>query len=209
MLNDRPFKLQSLEKVIKLTYNYFSKKLVKKKIIGSLIYSALIIVGVECVNAEVLFDSSSNPVFDFDLVNNGVALNASFSTVDHPTNLNLVHLYWKRGANESGLINLNLLGDNKGVPGAQLEVLGEIDATSLPIGDQWIVFPIKPKKLLLAKTRYWIQVKSISTPGSMAYSREHHGYGVKSEYYLNMYGLHQNSETGPYLFKIEGDPRRD
>jgi len=185
-----------------------SNEIIFKKILSGLMFAAFIISGVGLVQANVLFDSSSNPVFDLDPVTDGVTLNASFSTGEFPIALKEVRLLWKRDQNENGLIHLNLLNDSNATPGSRLEILAEIDARELPAGDQWLTIPIKIKKVLNAKTRYWIQIKATAASGAMAYSREHQGYGVKSEYYLNGYGLHRNSETGPYILKIEGDSKK-
>jgi hypothetical protein len=194
---------------MKLSYTQTSTTIIFRKILGGLIFVSLIISDVGLARADVLFDSSSDPVFDLDPVTDEVTLNASFSTNEHPIALKGVKLLWRRGQNENGLIRLNLLRDNNATPGPKLEMLAEIDSGALPTGDQWLTVPVKIEKTLDAKTRYWIQIKATAASGAMAYSRKHEGYGVQSEYYLNMYGLHRNSETGPYIFKIEGDPQKN
>ncbi len=155
---------------------------------------------------ETLFDSTSNPVFDFEKVDQNVAFNASFSTPSNPTVLRDITLLWRKGSNENGLILINLLNDNKSSPGHAMEKLGEVNAGELPIGEQFITIPIKSKIPLNAKTRYWIQIRVTAESGALAYARQHEGYGVVNEYYLNSFGRHQNRETGPYLFKVVGDP---
>ena len=187
---------------------HFFIMLSPRKILRCFVLALLIVSTVGLVRAEVLFDSTSNSVFDTDAVTKGVILNASFSTKENPIILQKVSILLRRSNNENGLIRLNLLSDNRATPGALLEMLAEVDSRDLPIGDQLLTIPIKIQKPLNAKTRYWIQISATASSGAIAYSRKHNGYGVKSEYYLNMYGLHRNDETGPYIFKIEGYPQR-
>jgi hypothetical protein len=191
-----------------LFYPKISSKTIFRTFLNGLIFTAFIVSGIGLLHADVLFDSSSDPVFDLDPVTAGVTLNASFSTKEYPIALKEVKLRWRRGQNENGLILLNLLNDNNATPGSKLAMLAEIDSGALPIGDQWLTIPINIKKVLNAHTRYWIQIQATGPSGAMAYSKDHQGYGVKSEYYLNMYGLHRNSVTGPYIFRIEGDPQK-
>ena len=155
---------------------------------------------------ETLFDSTSNPVFDFENVDQNVAFNASFSTSSYPMVLRDITLLWRKGRNENGLIIVNLLNDNNASPGHVMENLGEVNAGELPIGEQSITIPAKNKIPLNSKTRYWIQIRVTKESGALAYARQHEGYGVINEYYLNSFGRHRNSETGPYLFKVVGDP---
>lgn len=191
-----------------MVYSKISNKIILRKVLSGLIFSAFIISGLGLVQADVLFDSSSNTVFNVDPVTDGVTLNASFSTGEHPIALKEVRLLWRKSQDEKGFILLGLLNDNKASPGSKLDMLAEIDSGNLPVGDQWLTIPIKLEKVLSAKTRYWIQIKATAASGAMAYSREQNGYGVKSEYYLNPYGFHRNAVTGPYIFKIEGDPQK-
>ena len=160
------------------------------------------------LHADVLLDSSLNPIFDFDPVDKNFTLNASFSTEDHPFIINQLKLLWRREEHQNGLIYIDLLNDNNVTLGAKLETLAEVDSGALPIGVQWLTIPIKTEKLLSAKTRYWIQIKATTATGALAYSRSHKGYGFISEYYLNSFGLRHNLSTGPYIFKVEGDPQK-
>lgn len=155
---------------------------------------------------EVLFDSTSNPVFDFENVDRNIAFNVSFSTPSYPLVLKDITLLWRKGRNEDGLILVNLVNDNNTSPGYVIEKLGVVNTRKLPIGEQFITIPIKSKIPLNAKTRYWIQIRVTAESGALAYARQHQGYGVINEYYLNSFGRHRNSETGPYLFKVMGDP---
>ena len=155
---------------------------------------------------ETLFDSTLNPVFDFENVDQNVAFNASFSTPSYPIVLRDITLVWRKGPNENGLILVNLVNDKNVSPGHLMEKLGEVNSGALPIGEQFITIPIKNKIPLNANTRYWIQIRVTAESGALAYARQHQGYGVIDEYYLNSFGRHQNSETGPYLFKVVGDP---
>jgi hypothetical protein len=154
----------------------------------------------------MLFDSTLNPVFGWDAITDGITLKASFSTTDSPIVIKEVSLLWRRNQNENGVINLNLLSDDSDTPGSELERLAEIDSGALPMGDQLLTVAIKNEKILKAKTRYWIQISAAVASGAIAYSRQHTGYGVRSEFYVNMYGFHHNHVAGPYIFKIVGDP---
>ena len=190
-----------------MLFIYWINKILSRNIFSGILVAILILSRVSGVYADVLFDSTSNPVFNSDLVTKGVTLNASFSTNDRPVNLKELTLLWRRLKNEEGLISIHLLADNHAAPGMSLDMLAEVNAQTLPVGEQFLTIPIKIQKTLNANSRYWIQIRATDDSGSMTYSRKHEGFGVKSEYYLNMYGLHRNDETGPYIFKIEGVPQ--
>ena len=174
---------------------------------SKIIYFLAILLGIATPSwGETLFDSTPNPVFDFEKVDQNVAFNASFSTPGYPIALRDISLLWRKGRDENGIILINLLSDIKASPGIFMEKLGEVNAGELPMGEQFISIPIKNKIPLNAKTRYWIQIRVTAESGALAYARQHQGYGVINEYYLNSFGRHRNSETGPYLFKVMGDP---
>lgn len=92
--------------------------------------------------------------------------------------------------------------DNSGRPGSLRDNLALVDSRALPTSEQWLSIRLTNEKMLTRQTRYWIQVTATGPAGSMAYSREHSGQSVATESYLNMYGFHRNTETGPYIFKL-------
>lgn len=147
-------------------------------------------------------------MFGVDPVGSGIALNASFSSPSWPIELTEIRLLWQRGADNKGVIDVFLLSDLNAKPGKRLYKLASANAESLPIGEQWLVLPLNLNTPLSPKTRYWIEVTASAPAGSLAYSRSHLGDGVAGEAYLNSYGLHQNSVTGPYIFKITASPSR-
>jgi hypothetical protein len=111
---------------------------------------------------------------------------------------------WQKDSNLSGNIHILLLEDKNEYPGSVLDNLATVDAHTLALGEQWLTVPFKNTKELSANTRYWIEISATGDPGSIAYSREKVGHGIATESYLNRYGLHRNTETGPYIFKLEG-----
>ena len=168
-------------------------------------YFAVAILIAKPAQGVVLFDSTSNPVFDYESINQNIIFNASFSTPDYPIELRDISLLWRRGVNENGLIRIDLLSDKNSTPGKVISELSFINSTELPIGKQVLAVSLRYKVLLNPETRYWIRIRASGSPGALAYSRHHGGYGVAGEFYLNMYGFHKNSETGPYLFKVNGN----
>lgn len=154
---------------------------------------------------DVLFDSTSNKIFDFESINQNIIFNASFSTPNYPIELKDVILLWRRNVNESGFIRVYLLSDKNATPGDVIGELSVINSKELPVGEQFLAVPLKNNYFLNSKTRYWIKIQASDSPGALAYARQHKGHGVVDELYLNMYGLHKNSDTGPYLFRINGD----
>ena len=154
------------------------------------------------IQAEVLFDSTANPIFGLDPVSDGVKLNASFLTGDQPVRLSHLTLRWHRDLEQIAAIRILLLNDNSGRPGSLRDNLALVDSRALPTSEQWLSIRLTNEKTLTRQTRYWIQVTATGPAGSMAYSREHSGQGVATESYLNMYGFHRNTETGPYIFKL-------
>ena len=155
---------------------------------------------------EVLFNSTSNPIFGYESINQHIIFNMSFSTPDYPIELSELTFMWRRGAAENGLIHIYLLSDKNSSPGEVMEGLSEINSSELPIGEQFLAVPIKNKIVLNSKARYWIKIQVSDSPGALAYARQHGGYGVANEFYLNSFGLHKNIQTGPYLFKVDGKP---
>ncbi len=176
-------------------------------ILGALFASLILLISAPA-SAEVLFDSTANPTFELDTVNASVRLRASFTTNERPLHLSVLTLRWKRNLGQDGSIRIFLLDNKDGLPGAVLDDLATLDARGLTAGDQWLAIPLKNAHELKKNTRYWIEITSTGETGSMAYSRQHHGQGVEAESYLNMYGLHRNTETGPYIFKLEGTQTR-
>ncbi len=172
------------------------------------LFAGLVFLISAPIQAEVLFDSTANPIFDLDPVSTGVKLNASFLTGDRPIRLTNLTLRWRRDLAQTGSIHILLLDDKNMHPGSLLADLALVDARALPTSDQWLSIPIKNEQELTEKTRYWIEITATGPAGSMAYSREHGGQGVATESYLNMYGLHRNTETGPYIFKLVGIENR-
>jgi len=156
------------------------------------------------LHAEVLFDSTDNPIFDLDTVNADVKLKASFTTNESQLRLSSLTLRWRKNLGQKGIIRILLLDNKNELPGVALEDLATVDADTLTVGDQWLTIPLKNAEGLKKNTRYWIEIAATGESGAMAYSRQHHGVGVQSESYLNNYGLHRNTETGPYIFKLEG-----
>jgi hypothetical protein len=156
------------------------------------------------LHAEVLFDSTNNPIFDLDTVNADAKLKASFTTNENPLRLSSLTLRWRKNPGQKGIVRILLLENQNGLPGLVLEDLASVDADTLTVGDQWLTIPLKNAEDLKNNTRYWLDITATGESGAMAYSREHHGQGVEAESYLNNYGLHRNTETGPYIFKLEG-----
>ncbi len=170
----------------------------------SILFTILVLLISAPLHAEVLFDSTDNPIFDLDTVNADVKLKASFTTNESQIRLSSLTLRWRKNLGQKGIIQIILLDNKNGLPGAILDNLASVDADRLTVGDQWLTIPLKNAKELKKNTRYWIEITSTGESGSVAYSREHRGLGVEAESYLNNYGLHRNTETGPYIFKLEG-----
>ena len=170
-------------------------------IVVTLLAGSVFLISVP-LKAETLFDSTTNPIFGLDPVSDGIKIAASFSTGNGPVRLSNLTLRWRRDSAQTGDIRILLLNDNNGRPGSVLNNLALIDSRTLPTGDQWLSIPIKNEKALKEKNRYWIEITASGSAGFVAYSRERNGQGVATESYVNMYGLHRNTETGPYIFKL-------
>lgn len=173
-----------------------------------LIFFSLLVVAffiTSPARGDVLFDSTSNNIFGYESINKNIIFNASFSTPNYPIALKDITLLWRRDANERGFIRVDLLGDKNATPGEVIGELSEINSNELPTGEQLLAVPIKNNYYLNPKTRYWIKIQASDSPGAFAYSRQHGGYGVANELYLNTFGLHKNADTGPYLFRVVGD----
>ena len=155
--------------------------------------------------SETLFDSTSNPVFDYDSVTDGVVIQSSFSTLSDPVELTKLTLKWVRKADDRGVVLVTLLADNSGFPGATIEIMSLFDVNAYPVTQSWLILPINKLNPLLARTRYWIEIRASSAAGAIAYSRQHKGVGVIGEAYKNMYGLNQNVKTGPYILRLEAN----
>ena len=176
-----------------------------KSYIKNFYLASIILFVASSARAEVLFDSTSNPVFDYEAINQNIVFNASFTVPNYPMELKALTLLWQRGAQESGLIHIYILGDKNSTPGDVIEEISVINSKELPIGKQVLNVPLRNKIILNPQFRYWIKIQASDSPGALAYARQHGGYGVANEYYLNTYGLHKNSVTGPYLFRVDGD----
>ncbi|MFZ4708960.1 MAG: choice-of-anchor R domain-containing protein [Zwartia sp.] len=160
------------------------------------------------LNAEVLFDSTVNPIFAFDVVSSSPSIHASFSTGAQPTQLTELKLLWRREKMAAGTVDISIHEDQQSQPGHKLETVASADVGLLPVGQQWLVIQIKGTKALSANTRYWLEITATGAAGSIAYSRKHKGSGALTEFYKNAYGLRANSETGPYIFRLEGAPSK-
>ena len=172
-----------------------------------LYFAVVAILIAKPAQGVVLFDSTSNPVFDYESINQNIIFNASFSTPNYSIELRDISLQWRRGVSENGLIRIDLLSDINSTPGDVISELSLINSRELPVGEQFLAVPLKNKVLLNPETRYWIRIRASDSPGALAYSRHYGGLGTAEEFYLNMFGFHKNSETGPYLFRVEGDRR--
>lgn len=156
------------------------------------------------LEAGVLFDSTVNPIFAFDVVSSSPSIHASFSTGAQQTQLTELKLLWRRDKMAAGTVDISIREDQQSQPGHKLETLASADIGLSPMGQQWLVIQIKGTKALSANTRYWLEITATGAAGSIAYSRKHEGLGVLTEYYKNAYGLRANTETGPYIFRLEG-----
>jgi hypothetical protein len=158
------------------------------------------------LEAGVLFDSTANPIFDFDVVTSSPSIHASFSTGDQQTQLTELKLLWHRDNIAPGTVVISIREDQQRQPGNKLETSVSADLGLSPAGQQWLVIQLKGTTPLSANTRYWLDMTATGAAGSFAYSRKHEGQGVTAEYYKNAYGLHANTATGPYIFRLEGVP---
>jgi hypothetical protein len=156
------------------------------------------------LEAAVLFDSTANPIFDFDVVTSSPSIHASFSTGDQQNQLTELKLLWRRDNIAAGTVDISIREDEQRQPGNRLDTLASVDLGLLPAGQQWLVIQLKGATPLPANTRYWLDITATGAAGSLAYSRKHEGQGVTAEYYKNAYGLHANTATGPYIFRLEG-----
>lgn len=88
-----------------------------KSYIKNFYLASIILFVASSARAEVLFDSTSNPVFDYEAINQNIVFNASFTVPNYPMELKALTLLWQRGAQESGLIHIYILGDKNSTPG--------------------------------------------------------------------------------------------
>jgi hypothetical protein len=174
-------------------------------LIISTLFAGLVFLFSIPIQAKILFDSTTNSIFDLDPVSEETKINASFTTHNKPIRLSFLTLFWHRNEEHTGVIHIYLLEDNNGYPGAVLDSLVSVDTRTLALGDQWLAIPLTNTKELSAKTRYWIQITAAGASGFFAFSREKFGDGVLNEFYMNKYGLRSNAVSGPYLLKLEGD----
>jgi hypothetical protein len=75
------------------------------------------------LEAAVLFDSTANPIFDFDVVTSSPSIHASFSTDDQQTQLTELKLLWRRDNIAAGTVDISIREDEQRQPGNKLDTL--------------------------------------------------------------------------------------
>jgi hypothetical protein len=131
-----------------------------------------VFASVHSAKADVLFNNLGATVCCDGPIASGTPYGDSFSTGTSAFDFNslTVALYADHGVPPAGLtITALLLSDLSTSPGSVLETIGSVDEDTLP-SMVHVQYTFNPSSyLLMADTRYWIELNSNDTTGSSAW----------------------------------------
>jgi hypothetical protein len=176
--------------------------------IASTAVACALVAAIPGANAALVYDNlgssqdGSDPVFSFG------PLADSFRTGTKGGRLTDVEaLLMSLSASFTGSIEMNLLADNGGAPGATLVSLGSMPFAdvSTTAFDAYSFAPVVPF-FLAANTRYWVELTG-STPNAIqwSWSNDLSALGVAGESsFSTVFGVNANSASfGPYQMAVQ------
>ena len=172
-----------------------------------ILYVAL--VSLPAFGAEsVFFDSTADPIADFDLIGKFGPLAFSFTTGATDSTLADVKVnLWGTGGG-TGSVTVALYSNNPTgpQPASSLASIGTVNDTTIPAGNLLVDLPVSAMVPLTANTRYWIVLSTANNSVlGLNWSDTNSGTGVAAEF--NIYdGKTYANSTGPFLGYVAANP---
>lgn len=169
--------------------------------------TAILLGALPAAQAAALYDNLGSTLDGADPVQSYGPLANSFSSGNDMLRLRGVQLMLKSDSDQlSGRLQLDLLFDAAGAPGAVGATLGTLDSSVLATQDfAAYAFGVPADVVLAANQRYWLRLATADVLAvEWSWSTDLTALGVAGEAsYSQLLGVQPNSAAGPYQMRLD------